>query len=353
MRAAITPRGLAHLVGSVPLASAEDVFRTVTGALGDCLSRVPDGETGERRRWIWWQREMLERHPAMEVDHEAGLLELRQWDGSLLRRTELLRLRPGVDPDTVKFRTGYAEAALESWRLFAALRRRGDVAAGLRFQVALPTPMSSAFMYVSPRSHDDYLRVYERALLQALETIVAGIPPDDLSIQWDVCQEVLIFEDYFPSRPPDYRERIAAMLGRLGNAVPAAVELGFHLCYGSPADQHLVMPRDSGVLTEISGAILAGVTRPVDFLHLPVPRERDDDAYFAPLRGLTLPSRARLYLGLLHHDDAAGDRRRIDTARRVMPSFGVATECGWGRTEPSRVEGLLAAHRRAVEYLMK
>jgi len=346
-------RGLAHLIGSVPLATTEEVFRTLAASLGDLLSRVPDGETGERRRWVWWQRTMLERHPAMEVDREAGLLELRQWDGSLLRRSELLRFKPGTDPDTVKFRTGYAEAALASWRLFETLRRRGDVVAGVRFQVSLPTPMSSAFMYVSPRSHDDYLRVYERALVQALETIVAGIPADDLSIQWDVCQEVLIFEDYFPSRPPDYRERIAALLGRLGNAVPAAVELGFHLCYGSPADQHLVMPRDTGVLAEIGGAILARVTRPVDFLHLPVPRERDDAAYVAPLRGLTLPARTRLYLGLLHHDDAAGDRRRIDAARAVVPSFGVATECGWGRTEPSRVEGLLASHRRAVEYLMK
>jgi hypothetical protein len=346
-----SPRGLAHLVGSVPLASAEDVFRTVTGALGDCQSRVPDGETGERRRWIWWQREMLERHPAMEVDREAGLLELRQWDGSLLRRSELLRIKPGVDPDTIKFKTGYAEAALASWRLFAALRRRGDVAAGLRFQVALPTPMSSAFMYVSPRSHDDYLRVYERALRLALETILAGIPPDDLSIQWDVCQEVLIFEDYFPSRPPDYRERVAALLGRLGNAVPAAVELGFHLCYGSPADQHLVMPRDTGVVAEIAGAIFTRVARPVDYLHLPVPRERDDAAYFAPLRALALPARTRLYLGLLHHDDAAGDRRRIDAARSAARYFGVATECGWGRTETSRVESLLASHRRAVDYL--
>jgi hypothetical protein len=353
MSGLISPRGLAHLVGSVPLASADDVFRTVTGALGDCLSRVPDGETGERRRWIWWQRAMLERHPSMEVDREAGLLELRQWDGSLLRRSELLRFRPGTDPDTVKFRTGYAEAALDSWRRFSALRRRGDVVAGVRFQVSLPTPMSSAFMYVSPRSHDDYLRVYERALLQALETIVHGIPAEDLSIQWDVCQEVLIVEDYFPSRPPDYRERIAALLGRLGAAVPAGVELGYHLCYGSPADQHLVMPRDTAILAEIAGAIFARVTRPVDFLHLPVPRERDDVDYFAPLRGLALPAATRLYLGLLHHDDAAGDRRRIDTARGVLGAFGVATECGWGRTDPSRVASLLASHRRAVDYLVR
>src|SRR5215813_15177257 len=65
--------GLAHLVGSVPLESAESVFTTVLRALGHCLHRVPDGETGERRRWIYWQRTMLERHPAMEVDPEAGV----------------------------------------------------------------------------------------------------------------------------------------------------------------------------------------------------------------------------------------------------------------------------------------
>jgi hypothetical protein len=344
-------RGLAHLIGSVPLATTEEVFRTLAASLGDLLSRVPDGETGERRRWVWWQRTMLERHPAMEVDREAGLLELRQWDGSLLRRSELLRFKDGIDPDAVGFEIGYAGAALASWRIFEGLRRDGVLADGVRFQVCLPTPMSSACMYVSPRSHDDYLRAYERALLGALREITTAIPPAALSIQWDICQEVLVFENYFPTRPPEYKERIAALLGRLGDAVPAGVELGYHLCYGSPADQHLVMPEDTAILTEIANAIFARVRRPVDFLHLPVPRERDDPAYFVPLRSLRLPPRAQLYLGLIHHADEAGDRRRIATARTVTPRFGVATECGWGRTDPARVSGLLDSHRRAVESL--
>jgi hypothetical protein len=344
-------RGLVHLVGSVPLPSADDVFRTLAGTLGDLLSRVPDGETGERRRWIWWQRTMLERHPAMEIDVEAGLLELRQWDGSLLRRSELLRFRPGVNPDSVRFETGYAEAALGSWAIFDGLRRAGVLAGGVRFQVCLPTPMSSAWMYVGPRAHDDYLRVYERALLGALRRITTTIPYDSLSIQWDVCQEVLVFENYFPSRPPDYKERIWALLGRLGDAVPAGVELGYHLCYGSPADQHLVMPSDAAILTELANGILARVQRRIDFLHLPVPRQRDDAAYFVPLHGLRLPLDASLYLGLIHHADEAGDRRRIATARTVTPRFGVATECGWGRTDPARVTGLLASHRRAIDAL--
>jgi hypothetical protein len=344
--------GLVHLVGSVPLASADDVFRTLTRVLGNRLSRMPDGETGERGRWIWWQRTMLERHPAMEVDRETAPIEIRQWDGSLLRRSELFRLRPGVNPDAVDFDTGYAEAALDSWTRFEALRRAGVIAEGVSFQVCLPTPMSSAFMYVSPRSHDDYMCAYERAMLRALAGIVSNIPAAELSIQWDICQEVLVFESYFVSRPDDYKERVFALLARLGGAVPPGVELGYHLCYGSPADQHLVMPRDTAILTEIGNAIFAHAARPVDFLHLPVPRERDDVAYFTPLRDLRLPAATRLYLGLIHWDDAAGDRRRIDTARSVIPSFGVASECGWGRTDPSRLPGLLESHRAAADYLM-
>lgn len=344
-------RGLVHLVGSVPLETAEAVFRKVLGALGPLLSRVPDGETGERRRWIYWQRTMLENHAAMEVDTDAGLLELRQWDGSLLRRAPLLRFKPGVDPRAVDFPTGYAEAAAESWALFERLRRALVVPPGIRFQVCLPTPMSSAFMYVSPHSHDAYLRAYERALLRGLNRITATVPHASLSIQWDICQEVLVFENYFPTRPTDYKERIFALLARLGGAVPAGVELGYHLCYGSPADQHLVMPKDTAILTEIAGAILTRVRRPVDFLHLPVPRKRDDAAYFAPLGALALPAPTRLYLGLIHHGDVLGDRRRINAARAVAPSFGVATECGWGRGDPARLDGLLESHRRAVEYL--
>ncbi len=53
--------GEVHLIGSVPLADSETVFRTVAAALGPYLRRVPDGETGERRRWIYFQRAMARR----------------------------------------------------------------------------------------------------------------------------------------------------------------------------------------------------------------------------------------------------------------------------------------------------
>ena len=36
-----------HLVGSVPMSDAEEVFLKTSSALGDKLPRIPDGETGE------------------------------------------------------------------------------------------------------------------------------------------------------------------------------------------------------------------------------------------------------------------------------------------------------------------
>ncbi|MGC1409042.1 MAG: hypothetical protein WA864_08900 [Acetobacteraceae bacterium] len=338
----------AHLIGSVPLPDAEAVFRTVARELGPYLSRMPDGETGNRIRWIWWQREMLLHHPAMELDRDTPPFEVRQWDGVLLRTTDWLRFRPGVDPATVTFDTGYAAAARDSYAIFRRLRDAGEIPADMRFQVCLPTPMASGYMYVSPASLAAYLPVYERSLLVALRDITNSIPHRDLSIQWDVCQEVLVFERYFPHTPASYQADIAAELARLGDAVPDDVECGYHLCYGSPRDEHLIMPKDTAIMVEMTRGLLSGLRRRMDFLHLPVPKDRSDDVYFAPLSDLRLPADTTLYLGLIHHADAAGDRARIDAARKVVPHFGVATECGWGRTDPARVPGLLAAHRNAM-----
>jgi hypothetical protein len=88
----------------------------------------------------------------------------------------------------------------------------------------------------------------------------------------------------------------------------------------------------------------------LDFLHLPVPQDRTDAAYFAPLRDLRLDAGTTVYLGLIHHDDPAGDQARIAAASAVVPSFGVATECGWGRGDPERIPDLLAAHRHVMEH---
>jgi hypothetical protein len=338
-----------HLIGSIPLGSSEEVFRTLSQELGPHLSRIPDGETGERSRWVYFQGQMLRAHPDMEIDPTVPLYPFVQWDGKVVREIAQVRFKPSVDPDKVAFETGYDKAAAGSYEAFKRLRDSGAIAKGTRFQVSLPTPHSSGYLYVSGPARQTYFRVYERALLKALGNIAKAIPAADLAIQWDVCQEVLAFENYFKDRPADYKKQTFDMLARLGDAVPTGIELGYHLCYGSPADEHLVQPKDAAILVEMLEGIAAGTKRPIDFFHIPVPKERTDEAYYAPLRNWERPAGTELYLGLLHHDDDAGDRKRVAVARKFISNFGLSAECGWGRTEPGRLPGLLKGHRAAAE----
>ncbi len=338
-----------HLIGSIPLASSEQVFRTLSAELGPFLKRMPDGETGERSRWVYFQGQMLRAHPDMEIDPTVPPFPFVQWDGKVVREIQQVRFKPSVDASTVAFDTGYDRAAIASYETFKSLRATGAVARHTRFQVSLPTPHSSGYLYVSGPARQTYFAVYERSLLAALANIVKTIPAGDLTIQWDVCQEVLAFENYFKDRPTDYKKQTFDMLGRLGSAVPAGVELGYHLCYGSPADEHLVQPKDAGILTEMMEGIAAATPRAIDFFHIPVPKDRTDDAFYAPLKAWKRSTGTILYLGLLHYNDATGDRTRIVTARRHIPEFGYSAECGWGRTEPGRLPGLLAGHRSAAE----
>jgi hypothetical protein len=340
-----------HLIGSIPLDSSEQVFRRLAAELGPFLKRIPDGETGERSRWVYFQRQMLLDHPAMEIDPTVPPYKFIQWDGKVVREVEQVRFKPGVDPSTVVFETGYDKAALASWDVFKRLRDTGEIAPGTRFQVCLPTPQASGYLYVSGPARETYFGVYERALKAALANIAQAIPAADLSIQWDVCQEVLAFEGYFKDRPAHYKAQIFEMLGRLGDAVPAGVEMGYHLCYGSPRDEHLVQPKDSTILVEMMNGVAAATRRRIDFLHIPVPKGRTDEAYYAPLEAWKRPAGTKLYLGLLHYDDDAGDKARIDVARRFVNDFGLSAECGWGRTEPGRLPGLLKGHRLAAEVL--
>ena len=340
-----------HLVGSVAMDTCEEVFERLSETVGPHISRLPDGETGKRSRWIAFQREILMEHPGIEVDPTVPELEIHEWNGRLLRAMPLLRFKDGTDLESIRFETGYDTAALDSHGVFGTMRGNGRMPEGVPFQVCLPTPMSAAYMYISYKAHQDFINVYERSLRTALGRILDGIPHEDLAIQYDVCQEVLMFENYFPYRPEDYKEQVFDLLGRLGNAVPEDVQLGYHLCYGSPADEHLVMPGDTEILVEMMNGIGAAVTRKIEFLHIPVPRDRTDDAYFRPLHDLKIDRDIELYLGLIHHDDEAGDAARIAAARKYVDELGISTECGWGRTDPARVPGLLESHRKQARLI--
>lgn len=340
-----------HLVGSIAMNNCDEVFSRVSDELGEYLCRIPDGETGERSRWIFFQRQMLLDHAATEVDPTVPELKLKQWDGKPMRSLPLIRFREGADLNDVHFETGYDKAAEYSYESFEAKRNEGVIPQHARFQVCLPTPMANAYMYASHKARDDFLRVYERSLIRALDAILLGIPHNDLAIQFDVCVEVLLFEGYYEHRPDDYKEQVFSMLARLAGKVPDDVELGFHLCYGSPYDEPLVRPKDMSILVELANGIAENVERKVDFIHVPVPQGRTEAEFYKPLRSLKVSPETRIFLGLVFQGDADGDQERIAVAKEYLAEFGVATECGWGRTDPENVAGLLASHRQAAEWL--
>lgn len=179
--------------------------------------------------------------------------------------------------------------------------------------------------------------------------IAEALPQDHIAIQWDVCQEVLAWEGYYDEGPVDFRTECIDVLKTIGDAVPDSIELGYHLCYGSPADEHCVQPTDAGIMVQMTNAIAETVRRPIQFFHLPVPKDRTDDAFFDPLDRLEVAPETSLYLGLVHHDDEKGNTARLAAARQHVRVDGIATECGMARGDSSRLAALLSAHARLAE----
>jgi hypothetical protein len=239
--------------------------------------------------------------------------------------------------------------AIQSFGVFDRLQKAGVIPAGVKFQISIPTPIAPTYNNMVPADRPKLLPALTQAFVGEVHAIAAALPNDRIAVQWDVCQEVLAWEGYYEPGPVDFRKETIDVLGQIGDAVPSKIELGYHLCYGSPADEHMVQPKDAGIMVEIVNGIVARVKRTIDFFHLPVPKGRTDDAYFAPLEKLKLRPGTALYLGLIHHNDAEGDKARLAAARRHVRVDGIGTECGMARGDPARLPALLAAHARAAE----
>ena len=103
-------------------------------------------------------------------------------------------------------------------------------------------------------------------------------------------------------------------------------------------------------MVDLANRLAEGVCRSVEFIHMPVPIERDDDAYFQALKDLNLKPETELYLGLIHDKDGVdGTRRRMATADKYVNDYGISTECGFGRRPAHTVEPLLDIHVAAAK----
>jgi hypothetical protein len=339
-----------HLVGSVPLPDAASVFTTVGAALGERLMRIPDGETGARLDWITWLEPIFARNPGLEQSPELFRVH------PAANPTVRYRLRPGVAAADIVFGDlGYAENAGRSYADFARLKNAGKIPAGCRFQVDLVPAHSVIWLYLQDDLHQALDPKFNDAVLREIDKLAAAIPHDQLAIQFDVASAVFarlvrgVANAYGETRAAMI-DRFAAIMQRLANHVPDDIEVLFHLCYGDAGHKHVVEPTDMGDMVDFVTVLMQGMRRKVQLIHFPVPRDRSDDEYFAPLHRLRLPPETEICLGLVHYSDGIdGTRRRMATAQRTVADFSVATECGFGRRKPETVAELLRIHAQAAD----
>ncbi|MGH7908165.1 MAG: hypothetical protein ACREP6_16210 [Candidatus Binataceae bacterium] len=346
------------LVGSIPLETAEEVFRTWGGALGKHLPCMPDGEVGDRINWIdGLAYRVFNGHPELEtLTRPAADNGVERWVPRNLADEWSFRVRPGIE--AVRFgdpgwRLGYAKDAVNSYFVFRTLKENGVIPADVRFQVALPLTNSCIVPYFhEPADHPRIKPGFEAAMRAEIAKMIDKIPPGDLAIQWDCAVEIQDLEGNSYSYLPREQilERHIAPIRNLSPQIPEQVMLGYHLCFGTLGGWPMTAPRDLNLSVEFANAAIAQSGRRVDFVHIPA-LDTAGDQFYAPLRNLK-PQGARVYLGMIHNlRDTSEFRTRLLTARKYLSDFGLSAPCGFGRTPAAELPGILKQHLSALEIM--
>ncbi|KAJ5263156.1 hypothetical protein N7478_010761 [Penicillium angulare] len=334
-----------HLVGSIPLLTSEEVFTTLSEALPGRLFSIPDGETGDRSNFIAWERF---RFPVETIHETIGGKPLPEGHSGFFTLDD-------VTP------SDYDKVAKESYQHFLQLRAKGVIPPKVRFQVSIPTPYECIQGHVRSEFQAQLEPFYERRISDVVESILSAIPAEDVAIQFDSCFIITALEyergrlndEFFKPHFSHIYKGVLERARRLCALIPSNVPFGWHLCYGDLGHKHFIEPEDLGLLVDIANELVLCIPRDTNlsWLHMPVPKNRDDTAYFEPLKRLKAGDRTKLYLGLVHPNDEEGTFRRLQAARKVIPGrdFGVSTECGMGRTPKEELTSILQISQGLTE----
>lgn len=334
-----------HFNGGVNLADTETVMREIATRVPGGVTRIPDGETGERQQWIFFQLQKFWQTP--------GLTQVTMGDPDQgYEALPKVRLADGAAAEDVEWPDlGYAAVYQDSYATFRRLRDEGVIPTGVRFQAQYPTPLASINGWVVPEEQAAIEPGYERTLFADLAALLAAVPHEDIAVQWDVAVEFGILEGPFEPAEDQGFDALVARLVRCVDEVPATVPVGLHLCYGDYQHQHFVQPESLATQVRMSNAVAAGARRGVSWLSFTVPQDRSDTAYFASLADLDVPADTELFFALVAYHPNAQEPGTTTEQVRVIDDhlgsreWGVCTECGMARAEPEEIAGLLDQHR--------
>jgi len=337
-----------HFNGGVHLADAETVMREIVARVPVGVSRIPDGETGDRQQWIFFQLQKFWATPGLEQAPPAG-------DTPGYDAMPKVQLADGYDPASVTWpNLGYADAYLESYATFTRLREEGVIPSGVRFQIEYPTPLASINGWVVTEQQDALEASYERALFADLARLVAAIPHDDLAVQWDVAVEFALLTNSFAATETQDFDGIVERLVRCAEQVPADVPVGMHLCYGDYQHRHFKEPESVETQVRVVNAVTERASRPIDWFAFTVPQYQRDPGYFAPLGDLRAASASELYFALVPYHPEKQEPGTTEAQIALVDAqlggrpWGICTECGMARAEPEEIPGLLDLHRTII-----
>jgi len=317
------------LTGSVPLRPATKVFEALARHLGTAAPFYPDGE---QVGWVGGTLGLLKKNPNLEE-----LYSLKLSDEIEISNT-FYRLKGGTKAKELKLGPFLlADNAIASYAAFKALKEKGVIPPGTRFEVTIPAAgMLAGHIHMLPQ---ESYPLAAAALGGEIARILEAIPASEMLIQFDVPLETSHVEyerrpwafnvPYFDSIRSRFEDAVAA-LAMLASQVTSDIPIGIHTCsawhLNPSADQ------DNWTLIDISNQYLRAIRRPVRYIHIPIHPSHNKVAHYTPFRELELPPETSLSLGIINMvDKLEGAKRRMDAAEKAgLYDFGVAFWCGLG-----------------------
>ena len=188
-----------HIIGSVPMANATEVFTQLSAAIGPYLRYLPDGETGPRLDWLPWLAPIFTDQGSFELSPE----EFRVHPGATPFRR--YQLKAGVDPKTVRFtKMPHSGFALESWREFKRLKDAGVIPKEVRYQCDIASIPSLLAAFLVEPLHGD--------LADALEAAGHAVLTQEPELALEYLNEAQ--RRFTDLTPPDMRKTVEIERGR-------------------------------------------------------------------------------------------------------------------------------------------
>lgn len=329
----------AHLVGSLPGATAADAMSTALDILGPYLRSLPDGETGERRNWILSIVEHLRNHPDLSLAREG--------DWSDYDKTPRFRVRRGHRLLGATLDLGHVAATRASFPAFEKARAaagREDVV----FQQGVPSDLDLALFALGPMGGLRHRRAFTEATVAEVRELAAFTGPGTL-FQVEMPAELVLLARA-PSRArPLLARLLARSVAQLAAGAPVGTRFAVHLCLGDMNNRAFGTLDDVSPLVTLANAVMAQwpTDRPLELVHAPFAAAdhpaTTEPAFYEPLRRLRIPAEIRFAAGFVHEAQPLEEQRRIrdliedELGRPVV----VSSACGLGRRTDEAARSVL------------